>query len=412
MEAPDEIQTRALCVQGMEPSRPPNPFSLLYDEHLDFVCALVRRVGVRKDDVPDVAQEVFATLAGRMEKGLDTSAPLRSYVRATAVSRALNWKKLARQREQPHAEAGAVEALMDARVSEEPMERPISVNDCVDAVLERLPQEQRSLLVMSDIEEMPKGEIAGVLGISMDAMYSRLYRAREAFALAWGERRATGAAAFAPFALWSAASLLANDRAIPHASPELRAEVWRRLVASGLTIAGAGAAAGAGAGAVAGGAAGGAVVKAGILMTAKQLVLGVVVSGLAGAGIYAALASADEQPQAKPVPVSIRSEAPGRGGPSPSAAALVSTAPVPLSGTAPGLASAAPALSALLSGSAATSADANERHLLDGAQEAIGRGDWAGARAALARVHTARNATERESLLGIVRAYEQDGGAR
>ena len=51
-----------------------------------------------------------------------------------------------------------------------------------------------------------------------------------------------------------------------------------------------------------------------------------------------------------------------------------------------------------------------ERHLLAAAREAIGRSDWAGAHAALARVRSARNATERESLLGIVRTYEHDAG--
>ena len=60
----------------------------------------------------------------------------------------------------------------------------------------------------------------------------------------------------------------------------------------------------------------------------------------------------------------------------------------------------------------AVSTEANERRLLDSARDAITRRDWAGAHTALARVRSARNAAERDYLLGIVRSYEQDGGAR
>lgn len=131
-------------MEGMEPaSRRPEPFRRLYDDHFSFVCALVRRMGVRDADVPDVAQETFATLARQVRKGLDVSVPARPYVRSVAFSRTVDWKRLARHREQPHGEVDGVEALADARVSEEPMGKGIRVQDCVDAVLERLPFEQQ-----------------------------------------------------------------------------------------------------------------------------------------------------------------------------------------------------------------------------------------------------------------------------
>jgi RNA polymerase sigma-70 factor (ECF subfamily) len=384
----------------MKPPRPPDPFRPLYDEHFPFVRALARRMGVRDADVPDVVQEAFGALARRVEKGLDTAASLRPYVRRVVVSRALNWKRLARNREQPHAAAEAVEAMADARACEEPMETSISLRACVDAVLERLPRDQRVVLVMADLEEMPSDEVAELLGISTAAMYSRLYRAREAFARAWNEQRAAGLAAFAPFALWDARSLLANDRAIPTAPPELQEEVWRRLVASGAaTMAGAGA-----------GAAG---AKAAVLMTAKQLLVGGVLAALAGAGIHAALTSGGEERPRSRALATVHPNDAEREGPAVTATTTGSGEPVPSSPVAVGSTSALPGPSAAPpAGAATTDAEANERHVLDSAQVAITRGDWVEARAALARVKSARNADERDYLLGIVRAYEQDGGSR
>ena len=265
MEGADENHARALCVPGMEPSRPRSPFRVVYEDHFRLVCSIVRRLGVREADAPDVAQEVFGVLARRMDEGLDTSGSLLPYLKRNAASRALNWKAAARNREQPHADEDAVEAMTDARAHEDPMKTSISLRACVDAVVEQLPRDQRVVLVLADLEEMPSDEVAELLGVSVAAMYSRLYRAREAFGRVWSQQRGSGLAAFAPFALWDAGSLLANDRAIPPAPHGLQEEVWRRLVASGVASA-AGAGAGVAAGAVA--------AKAGIMMTAKQLLVG------------------------------------------------------------------------------------------------------------------------------------------
>src|SRR5580693_6723208 len=109
MEGADEIRARAPWVEGMDPFRP------LYDEHFAFVTAIVRRMGVRDADVPDVVQEIFATLARQVERGMDTSAHVRGYLAKIALSRVVDSKRLAYNREQPHADEGAVDALVDAR---------------------------------------------------------------------------------------------------------------------------------------------------------------------------------------------------------------------------------------------------------------------------------------------------------
>ena len=46
------------------------------------------------------------------------------------------------------------------------------------AAIDALPEEFREVVVLSDVEELPYGEIAGLLGIPVGTVKSRLHRAR------------------------------------------------------------------------------------------------------------------------------------------------------------------------------------------------------------------------------------------
>ena len=49
---------------------------------------------------------------------------------------------------------------------------------CVRDYMDQLPQDYRTVVVLSELEEMPDREIAEVLGISLEAAKIRLHRAR------------------------------------------------------------------------------------------------------------------------------------------------------------------------------------------------------------------------------------------
>lgn len=52
------------------------------------------------------------------------------------------------------------------------------IDDQVWAAIDALPEEFREVVVLSDVEELPYGEIAGLLGIPIGTVKSRLHRAR------------------------------------------------------------------------------------------------------------------------------------------------------------------------------------------------------------------------------------------
>ena len=387
--------------RGMGPSPPPPrppgaSFSLLYRAHVAFVRHVVRFAGVRDADAADVVQEVFLILHREITRGLDTSRSLRGWLKRTSFRRARDHRELAMNREQPHEDEVD---MADTSLGPEESAQVIDTQENVLAVLDALPHEQRLVLVMHDAEEMPMSEIADVLERPIGTCYTRLHAARKAFTRAWDERRASGLAAAAPFALWDARSLLATEKVVPESPAGFEDEVWRRLVdALGPGIAGAGAAA-------AGGALAAGAAKGGVVLTAKQIALGAVLSALTGAGLHAAVSATRATPALPAVVSATHDEVKGAGLAS---ASPIASASVALPPPATSISSAKPATSVVV---APHHNEANDRLLLDAARAALERGDLATARGALARIKSPRFAAERDELKRIVLSY-QDGGSR
>ena len=158
---------------------------------------------------------------------------------------------------------------------------------------------------MSDADDMPMSEIAEILQSTEGTGYTRLRAARHDFEAAWNRRReaqAPHAAALglAPFLLLDARSLFAAERSVPGVAQALQDRAWSRLVdALGAVLQGAAAIAAAGtAAAAASAAASGLIVAkgAGVLLTAKQIAIGVVLSVALGAVLHTVLRPAKDAP--------------------------------------------------------------------------------------------------------------------
>lgn len=53
------------------------------------------------------------------------------------------------------------------------------MNECIREFIERLPENYRTVIVLSELEGFKNSEIAAILGISLDTVKIRLHRARE-----------------------------------------------------------------------------------------------------------------------------------------------------------------------------------------------------------------------------------------
>jgi RNA polymerase sigma-70 factor, ECF subfamily len=380
-------------------ARRPGPhdrtFRLLYEAHFAYVVHMAGLFGVPARYREDVAQEVFATLYREIGK-LDLTKPLRPWLVRTTFSRAVDWLRRAGHREQPTGEADE-ERADTAPNPEEGALRERMRRHLEDVLLE-IPQEQRTVLVLAEVEDMSAAEIAEALDIPVGTVKTRLRAAKGRGREVWERRVATGAQAVLPFALWSVGDLLHAQQAIPPAPPGVEAAVWGRLVPQlGLGVAGAAAGAGAGAAAA----------KVGVAVSAKHVVAAAVLAAGVG-GAY--LAGRESAPSIPARVASVRPEDHAARVPAASSAPSASALPsAPQAVTVAPAVSATPSARALPPTDAAASSDENDRAAIHAAQAALLRGDVSAARAALARVRGSRFAEERAALQRSIDAYRNGG---
>ena len=139
------------------------------------MCRSLRHLGVSEGELDDVTQEVFLTVHRRIsdyqEQGR-VRAWLYSICRRVVCSQR---RKLSRwnYKEGLRLEIeSATEATQLAR---------LELNESARAgyrILEQLPAEQRQVFWLYEIEDVPIREIAEALGVHIQTVYARLYKAR------------------------------------------------------------------------------------------------------------------------------------------------------------------------------------------------------------------------------------------
>lgn len=162
-------------------------FDVVYQEHFDFVWRLARRFGAEEGAVDDVVQDVFVVVHRKLDEFEGRSA-VRTWLygiarRVVADHR----KKRSRRRETAIEEAGPVEepaADPEGRAAQAQRLAQLRV------ILDQLPEEQREVFVLAELEQMSAPEIVELTGAKLNTVYSRLRLARRAFERALARMRA------------------------------------------------------------------------------------------------------------------------------------------------------------------------------------------------------------------------------
>lgn len=152
-------------------------FRALYEAHVDFVWRNLRRLGVYESDVEDRTQEVFVVAHRRFDQFEDRGHGPRAWL-FQIVLRVASDARRHRRRHPEDPDGG--DALGRAGV-EAPQADALLRNEALsqlDAALETIDVGRRTVLVLHEIEEMTAPEIAQVLGIPLNTVYSRLRVAR------------------------------------------------------------------------------------------------------------------------------------------------------------------------------------------------------------------------------------------
>lgn len=155
-------------------------FRAVYDEHFEFVWRSLRRLGVRDADAMDLTQKVFlAVHVGWNE--FEGRSKIRTWLFGICRRVASDYRRSSPIRREIVTDAALLELqeVTDNVAPEGADSR--SRATVAEAILNRMPEPQRVVFVLFELEEMSGEQIAELLDLSVGTVRSRLRLARERF---------------------------------------------------------------------------------------------------------------------------------------------------------------------------------------------------------------------------------------
>ena len=158
---------------------------MVYKDHCQRILSYLTRL-VGEAEAEDLTQEVFLKI-GKGLAGFRGESNLTTWIYRIATNTALDRFRSSGFKEEAQAELSimSVERLDPAdpwtgRKSPTVEEQAIreEMTSCVRNVVDHLPEDCRTVIVLSDMEGFKDSEIADILGMSLPATKMRLHRAR------------------------------------------------------------------------------------------------------------------------------------------------------------------------------------------------------------------------------------------
>jgi RNA polymerase sigma-70 factor (ECF subfamily) len=169
---PDDVPLTGNAQRDVDAAARLVDFDVLYEKHAAFVWRTLRSLGVSTEDVEDAAQEVFTTVFRKLGT-FEGRSSLKTWLYGIAVGVARNHT---RKRQRRGGVGAPLEAPSVASVSER-----TEALDLVARCLSELDEGLRMVFILAEQEQLTAPEIAEVLTLNVNTVYSRLRLAREKF---------------------------------------------------------------------------------------------------------------------------------------------------------------------------------------------------------------------------------------
>jgi RNA polymerase sigma-70 factor, ECF subfamily len=147
-------------------------FDSTYEANFDFAWRSLRRLGVPGMLLEDAVQDLFIVVARRLHE-FDGRAKIRTWIFAIAIRVAKEYgRRMVHEELDPESVAPSAPALP----SEQCLQRE-SVR-LLERLLALLDEDKRIVFILAELEEMSAPEIARIVGVNPNTVYSRLRAAR------------------------------------------------------------------------------------------------------------------------------------------------------------------------------------------------------------------------------------------
>lgn len=158
----------------------------IYDAHADYMFRALRHLGVPDSQLDDAVQDVFLVVL-RKSREFEGRSSLQTWLYGIALRVARNYRKRRDRQRREHDELPAELVSPHAGPAEQ-----AEVGDALQLVqrlLETLPPEQLEVFALTELEQLSAPQIAEILSLNLNTVYSRLRLARRAFQKALAAHR-------------------------------------------------------------------------------------------------------------------------------------------------------------------------------------------------------------------------------
>jgi RNA polymerase sigma-70 factor (ECF subfamily) len=168
-------------------------FATVYESYFSFVWRSARRLGVDEAQADDVVQEIFVVVH-RQLAAFEQRSSIKTWLFGITLNVVRAHRRSLRTRPLHALTPGCPvdpETLSDG--ADGPHEAAIKAEAArlVDRLLEGLDDDKRAVFILTELEQLSAPEIASVLEIPVNTVYSRLRLARQDFAAAAARHRAS-----------------------------------------------------------------------------------------------------------------------------------------------------------------------------------------------------------------------------
>lgn len=161
-------------------------FESVYNEYKNLVYNVCLHYVLNKEDAQDVAQEVFVKIHHNLSQYNPETASLKTWIYRISINQSLDFLKAKKTKKRFgfltslfHPDSD--ELIKDVAKVSHPgitMEDKEGLEELL-LIIQALPENQKTAIILSKIEDRPQKEVAEIMNISVKAVESLLQRAKQ-----------------------------------------------------------------------------------------------------------------------------------------------------------------------------------------------------------------------------------------
>ncbi|MFM8740914.1 MAG: RNA polymerase sigma factor [Cytophagales bacterium] len=158
-------------------------FEYIYHEYKKLVYNVCLQYVLNKEDAQDVAQEVFVKLYHNLNQYKPETASLKTWIYRIAINQSLDFLKAKKTKKRFrfitslfHPDSN--ELLHEVSHPGIPLEDKESLQQLL-GIIYALPEKQKTVIILSKIEDRPQKEVAEIMELNIKAVESLLQRAKQ-----------------------------------------------------------------------------------------------------------------------------------------------------------------------------------------------------------------------------------------